>query len=150
MVRTINIHSFTLYLRKTMNEKILPKLLWYYFIKAIANHLALEYSVIPPKDTQVWTIIPNKQRIWIDINQLNNSTFALKKELIGLDFDKEEPIIASGKYWINLINDSISKKGTLACRNIYVFDSKMKLLLFYLEGSENILVNGKQKHLALK
>lgn len=133
-----------------MNERILPKLLWYYFMKAIANHLALEYSTIPPKNTQVWTAIPNKQRVWININQLSNSTFALKKELIGLDFDKEEPIIASGQYWINLINNSISQKGTLASRNIYVFDPKMKLFLFYIEGSENILINGEQKYLALK
>jgi hypothetical protein len=127
--------------------EMLPELLWEYFIVSLSHVLANKFNTELPSDVQVFTAIPDKEREWISLDTLSNSVFAKKKNLIGLDFDIKNPIISDGKFWINTIRNSIENDLSIESRNIYVFDSKMKLFVFYIEGG-GILIAGDQKHLA--
>lgn len=127
--------------------QLLPKILWDYFLLSIGNYLSREYEADLPTDSQVWTVIPNTQREWISFEELKNSVFLLKRDLIGLDFNESSPMIANGKYWFDAIKNSNDNDLSLESRDIYIFDHKMSVFVFYIESS-GILIFGKNKHLA--
>ncbi|NVK65939.1 MAG: hypothetical protein HWE22_15210 [Flavobacteriales bacterium] len=129
----------------------LPSKLWNFVLESISLRLTHKVkSDSTPSDSQIWTIIPNEEREWIEIDQLKGSVFSKKKQdFVGLDFNKNEPILGSGKFWIDILNDAKEKDLTLNTRNIYIMDIKMDFFLFYIENS-GLLVYGKDKSIMLR
>lgn len=128
----------------------LPSKLWNFVLESISFRLNRELKIdFTPNDSQIWTIIPNEEREWIEIDQLKGSIFSKKQDFLGLDFNKNEPIFGSGKFWINVLNDAKEKDLTLDTRNIYIMDVKMDFFLFYIENN-GLLVHGKDKSIFLR
>ncbi len=71
----------------------LPSKLWNFVLESISLRLTHKVkSDSTPSDSQIWTIIPNEEREWIEIDQLKGSIFSKKQDFVGLDFNKNEPI----------------------------------------------------------
>lgn len=128
----------------------LPSELWNFVLESISLRLTQKVkSGSTPSDNQIWTIIPNEEREWIEIDQLKGSIFSKKQNFLGLDFNKNEPIFGSGKFWIDRLNDAKDKDLTLDTRNIYIMDIKMDFFLFYIENN-GLLVYGKDKSIMFR
>lgn len=99
----------------------LPAFLWNSFMNSVRYYLAYTYSCSVTSDAQIWTMIPNKDRNWITLNDLEHSFFTKKSELIGLDFNIDTPIISTGQYWIEQIKEAINNEFSKLNRNIYIY-----------------------------
>ncbi len=132
----------------------LPSTLWTYFIRSLDYLIAYTYNISLINNDQVWINIPNNERVWMHIDELKDSIFSKQKDIIGLDFNLQNPIISNGKYWSAKIEDAIDLfndiNTSVEGRNIYVFDKKLSLLICYLYESNGILIWGKNKNLILK
>jgi hypothetical protein len=130
------------------NIKYLPKELWTYFMRSLDYFIAYKYKNEAVKNTQVWINIPKEKVKWIEIEQLNKSIIFNRKEFIGLDFDNESSIIANGSYWNDKIKENMEMKINgekdgnqyYEGRNIYIFDIKMEIIMFYINESDSIMI----------
>ena len=134
---------------KCENFVELPEFLWSFVLNSMFFKLAETVNRHRAVDTQIWSIIPNEEREWIDIDALECSNVLRLKNLIGLDFNTKAPIIGDGQFWIAKIRDSIRQDLSLETRNIYVTNSQMTLFLFYIEGN-GILIYGSSKSVIFK
>lgn len=120
-----------------METIILPKILWSYILNSLSLHISYKYGKELQYGNEIWINIPGSNRVFVELKDLQQSFFVRKKDLIGLDFDFDTPIIADGNYWINKIQKA---KEDFDSRNIYVFDTKYKILLFYVGEHHSLFV----------
>lgn len=132
------------------NYTELPDKTWSFILESIALRLSDKLkNDSRTSNSQIWTIIPNDQREWIEIDQLIDSVFSKKRDLLGLDFNSNKPILANGEFWIKALKESKEDDLTMETRNIYIVDLKMDFFLFYIENN-GLMVYGKDKSILLR
>ena len=120
-----------------METIILPKILWNYMLNSLSLYLSHKYGTEFQYENEIWINISSNNRSFIELDNLKQSFFTRKKDLIGLDFNSDAPIIASGNYWIDKIQKA---KEDFDSSNIYVFDAKYRILLFYIGEHHSLFI----------
>ncbi|MFK7783702.1 MAG: hypothetical protein AB8B56_01230 [Crocinitomicaceae bacterium] len=132
------------------NSVKLPSAVWNFLLESMSLRLAKKLKTDSIVDNnQIWTMIPNEERQWIEIERLEDSIFSKKQNFLGLDFNSDNPLLASGKFWMDMLLDAEGNDLTLKTRNIYIVDLKMDFFLFYIEGN-GLLVYGKDQSVLLR